>query len=72
MRARSIPSCSRKVEPGMVVHTDSPRVQTSRRMVLELLGSSVDLSTAPEAQRYVDAYGASPSASASARRWRSR
>jgi predicted molibdopterin-dependent oxidoreductase YjgC len=55
-----IPSCSRKVEPGMVVHTDSPRVQTSRRMVLELLSSSVDLSTAPEAQRYVEAYGAQP------------
>ena len=55
-----IPSCSRKVEPGMVVHTDSPRVQTSRRMVLELLSSSVDLSTAPDAQRYVDAYGAQP------------
>ena len=42
-----VPSCSRKVEPGMVVHTDSPRVQTSRRLVLELLGSSVDLSPHP-------------------------
>jgi predicted molibdopterin-dependent oxidoreductase YjgC len=55
-----VPSCSRKVEPGMVVHTDSPRVRTSRRMVLELLGSSVDLSTAPDAQRYVEDYGAQP------------
>jgi predicted molibdopterin-dependent oxidoreductase YjgC len=55
-----VPSCSRKVEPGMVVHTDSPRVRTSRRMVLELLGSSVDLSTAPDAQRYLDEYGAQP------------
>ena len=55
-----VPSCSRKVEPGMVVHTDSPRVRTSRRMVLELLGSSVDLSTAPDAQRFVDEYGAQP------------
>src|SRR5258707_14669023 len=54
------PSCSRKVEPGMVVHTDSPRVRTSRRMVLELLGSSVDLSTAPDAQRYSSDYGAQP------------
>jgi predicted molibdopterin-dependent oxidoreductase YjgC len=54
------PACSRKVEPGMVVHTDSPRVRTSRRMVLELLGSSVDLSTAPDAQRYTAEYGASP------------
>jgi predicted molibdopterin-dependent oxidoreductase YjgC len=55
-----VPSCSRKVEPGMVVHTDSPRVTTSRRMVLELLGSSVDLSTAPDAQRFVAEYGAQP------------
>jgi len=54
------PACSRKVEPGMVVHTDSERVRTSRRMVLELLGSSVDLSTAPEAQRFSAEYGALP------------
>ena len=56
-----VPSCSRKVEPGMVVHTNSPRVRTSRRMVLELLDSSVDLSTAPEARRYVEDYGADAS-----------
>jgi predicted molibdopterin-dependent oxidoreductase YjgC len=54
------PACSRKVEAGMVVHTDSERVRTSRRMVLELLGSSVDLSTAPDAQRYSADYGALP------------
>jgi predicted molibdopterin-dependent oxidoreductase YjgC len=54
------PACSRKAEPGMVVHTDSERVRTSRRMVLELLGSSVDLSTAPDAQRYSTDYGALP------------
>src|SRR5205085_6670352 len=54
------PACSRKAEPGMVVHTDSPRVRTSRRMVLELLASSVDLSTAPDAQRYIADYDAQP------------
>ena len=54
------PACSRKVEPGMVVQTDSERVRTSRRMVLELLGSSVDLSTAPDATRYSTEYGALP------------
>ena len=54
------PACSRKVEPGMVVHTDSERVQVSRRLVLELLGSSVDLSTAPDAQRYIEEYAAQP------------
>ena len=53
-----VPSCSRKVEPGMVVHTDSPRVRTSRRLVLELLDSSVDLSLAADAQRYIAEYGA--------------
>jgi predicted molibdopterin-dependent oxidoreductase YjgC len=55
-----VPACSRKVEPGMVVHTDSPRVRTSRRMVLELLGSAVDFSTAPDAQRFSAEYGARP------------
>ena len=29
-----VPACSRKAEPGMIVHTDSERVRTSRRMVL--------------------------------------
>jgi len=55
------PACSRKVEPGMKVHTDSERVRTSRKVVLELLGSSVDLSTAPEVAGYMARYGADPS-----------
>lgn len=55
-----VPSCSRKAESGMVVHTDSERVRHSRKMVLEFLGSSVDLSTAPQAQRYSERYGANP------------
>ncbi|HZQ80916.1 MAG TPA: 2Fe-2S iron-sulfur cluster-binding protein [Gaiellaceae bacterium] len=55
-----VPSCSRKVEEGMVVHTDSERVRLSRRLVLELLGSSVDLSTAPEALEYIEQYKAKP------------
>ena len=40
------PACSRKVEAGMEVQTDSERVRHSRKLVLELLGSSVDLSLA--------------------------
>ena len=40
-----VPSCSRKAEAGMVVLTDTERARHSRRMVLEFLGSSVDLST---------------------------
>jgi predicted molibdopterin-dependent oxidoreductase YjgC len=55
-----VPSCSRKAEDGMVVHTDSERVRTSRRLVLELLGSSVNLSTAPEALAYIEQYHAEP------------
>jgi predicted molibdopterin-dependent oxidoreductase YjgC len=55
-----VPACSRKVEPGMEIQTDSERVRLSRRMVLEFLGSSVDLSTAPAAQGYVERYGADP------------
>jgi NADP-reducing hydrogenase subunit HndD len=41
-----VPACSRKVEPGMEIQTDSPRVRHSRKMVIEFLGSSVDLSLA--------------------------
>jgi predicted molibdopterin-dependent oxidoreductase YjgC len=55
-----VPACSRKATDGMVVHTDSPRVRTSRRLVLELLGSSVDLSTAPEALAFIERYDARP------------
>jgi predicted molibdopterin-dependent oxidoreductase YjgC len=54
------PACSRKVEAGMKVHTDSERVRTSRKLVLELLGSSVDLSTAPDVAGYIERYGADP------------
>jgi predicted molibdopterin-dependent oxidoreductase YjgC len=53
-----VPACSRKVEAGMEVQTDSDRVRHSRKMVLEFLGSSVDLSTAPAAAGYIDRYGA--------------
>jgi predicted molibdopterin-dependent oxidoreductase YjgC len=55
-----VPACSRKVEDGMVVHTDSERVRTSRRLVMELLGSACDLSTAPDALAYIDRYDAQP------------
>jgi predicted molibdopterin-dependent oxidoreductase YjgC len=55
-----VPACSRKVEPGMVVHTDSERVRLSRRLVLEFLASSVDVSTAPTLQAYMKRYGAQP------------
>jgi NADP-reducing hydrogenase subunit HndD len=55
-----VPACSRKVEAGMDIHTDSERVRHSRKMVLEFLASSVDLSTAPSAGSYVERYEADP------------
>ncbi|HKT60903.1 MAG TPA: 2Fe-2S iron-sulfur cluster-binding protein [Gemmatimonadales bacterium] len=55
-----VPSCSRKVEPNMVVKTDTERVKHSRKMVLEFLASSVDLSTTPDVPRWLDEYGAKP------------
>jgi predicted molibdopterin-dependent oxidoreductase YjgC len=55
-----VPSCSRRVEAGMVVHTDSERAHHSRRLVLELLGSSVDLSIAPDVDRWSAEYSAEP------------
>ena len=56
-----VPSCSRRAEDGMVVHTDSERVRLARRLVFELLGSSVDLSLAgPDLQRWMARYGADP------------
>ncbi len=54
------PACSRQVEAGMVIKTRSPRVDRARRMVLELLASSVDLSLAPELLELAEEYGAAP------------
>jgi len=56
-----VPACSRKVEAGMKIQTDSERVRHSRRLVLELLASSVDMSLcAPEVQGWMSRYGAAP------------
>lgn len=54
------PACSRAVEPDMVVHTDSERVRHSRKLVLELLGSSVDLTATPRIEEWNRRYGADP------------
>ncbi len=40
------PSCSAKVAPGMSVETENDRVRHSRKLLLELLASSVDLDLA--------------------------
>ncbi|MCF6468973.1 4Fe-4S dicluster domain-containing protein [Nonomuraea sp. MG754425] len=54
------PACSRKAEAGMKVGTDTERARQSRKVVLELLGSSVDLSTTPRAAEWSEEYGAEP------------
>ncbi len=51
-----VPSCSRKAEAGMVVNTSTERVNHSRKMVLEFLGSATDLSVAPNVDRWNDDY----------------
>jgi predicted molibdopterin-dependent oxidoreductase YjgC len=54
------PACSRTVEEKMVVHTNSPRVKHSRKLVLEMLASSVDLSTTPQVAEWIAEYEAKP------------
>jgi NADP-reducing hydrogenase subunit HndD len=62
-----VPSCSRKIDNGMEVQTDSERVRHSRRLVLELLGSSVEMELAGPAvpdgsiAAYAARYGADAS-----------
>jgi predicted molibdopterin-dependent oxidoreductase YjgC len=61
-----VPACSRQVEAGMVVSTNSPRVRLSRKLVLEFLASSVDLTLAGPVEpdgslaRWLEAYDAHP------------
>ena len=53
-----VPACASAAAQGMVVQTDSPRVRQSRRTILELLASTVDLSDAPEIQVLMAEYEA--------------
>ncbi len=55
-----VPSCSRPAEDGMVIETDSERVRHSRKVVLELLGSGVDLSQADDLAQLMTEYVADP------------
>ena len=52
------PACVAQVSEGMKVKTRSERVERSRRTIVELLGSTVDLSEAPEIQRFAPDYQA--------------
>ncbi|HEV2283338.1 MAG TPA: 2Fe-2S iron-sulfur cluster-binding protein [bacterium] len=55
-----VPSCSRRVEAGMQIRTGTERVRRARKVVLELLASSVDTSTAPDLRAYLAEYGGDP------------
>ena len=55
------PACARKAEAGMKVKTDTDRVRHSRKLVLEFLASSVDLSTASgKTHEWIEKYEADP------------
>lgn len=43
-----VPSCSRVVEDGMVINTETDRAEHSRRLVMELLGSTSELDRSSE------------------------
>jgi predicted molibdopterin-dependent oxidoreductase YjgC len=55
-----VPACSRIATAGMQVSTDTPRVRHSRKMVLEFLASTVDLSTAPNVAGWLEDYDCRP------------
>jgi NADH dehydrogenase/NADH:ubiquinone oxidoreductase subunit G len=56
------PACVVPVADGMVVKTDSERVGAARKVILELLNSTVDLHDAPEILAYQRKFGATNSA----------
>src|SRR5262245_39646539 len=53
-----VPACLSRVNEGMKVSTSSERAERSRRTILEMLHSAVDLSQAPEIQKLIDDYRA--------------
>jgi NADH dehydrogenase/NADH:ubiquinone oxidoreductase subunit G len=53
-----LPACLSGVNEGMKVSTTSSRADRSRRTILEMLDSAVDLSEAPEIQKFVEEYHA--------------
>jgi NADH dehydrogenase/NADH:ubiquinone oxidoreductase subunit G len=55
-----VASCVAPVAEGMQVQTRSERVERSRRTILEMLSSAVDLSEAPEIQGMLRDYAADP------------
>ncbi|MCS6910427.1 MAG: 2Fe-2S iron-sulfur cluster-binding protein [Anaerolineales bacterium] len=54
------PACLVPVAEGMKVQTRNARVERSRRTIVEMLNSAVDLSEAPEIQEQLADYNADP------------
>lgn len=54
------PACIAECSAGSEVETRNERVERSRRTILEMLDSSVDLSEAPELQEMMSDYSAEP------------
>ena len=52
------PACVAEAREGMKVHTRNQRVERSRRTILEMLDSAVNLEEAPEIQEQLEDYGA--------------
>jgi NADH dehydrogenase/NADH:ubiquinone oxidoreductase subunit G len=52
------PACIAQCQNNAVVETQNERVERSRRTILEMLNSAVDLGQAPEIQTMMDEYGA--------------
>ncbi|MCB9455065.1 MAG: (2Fe-2S)-binding protein [Anaerolineaceae bacterium] len=54
------PACVAQCQDGAVVETRNERVERSRRTILEMLDSAVDLGQAPEIQTLIHDYQAAP------------
>lgn len=56
-----VPSCSRVAEDGMVIRTNSPRVDRSRKVVFEMLASSVQMDLVDgDTRGWMQHYGCEP------------
>ena len=53
-----VPACLTQAKEGIQVYTSTLRVERSRRTILEMLASAVDLSQAPEIERLLCEYHA--------------
>ncbi len=56
-----VPACSRECEQGSIIHTESERVALNRKMILEFLDTTNDLSESTELQEFIVRYEADSS-----------